>query len=75
MSDVDDLMDLDPLGLSDRDLDAIVAYHRNRRVEPGARASKETKVTTSVDLSALIQRMVGKPEPPKAAPKTGLRRV
>ena len=33
MSDLDLLMDLDPLSLSDADIDAIVAYHRNIRAK------------------------------------------
>lgn len=77
MSDIDDLMDADPLGLSDRDLDAIIAYHRNRRAAedaPKGRAKAKADPETKAALSSLVQSMVKKPEP-TAKPSGGLRRV
>lgn len=73
-TDLDALMDLDPLSLSDRDIDAIIAYHRNNRAREGADGKmakpKGTATKAKLDLADLIK---GIAEP---APKVGgIRRV
>lgn len=69
-NDLDLLMDADPLGLSDQDIDKIIAYHRQQRANREAggakRASKDTG--PKLDIAALLGGMV-KAEP-KAAPLT-----
>lgn len=58
MSDLNDLMDKDPLSMTSADIDAIIAYHRKRRATLAAggkapRAKKETGPTVSIDLKKL----------------------
>lgn len=85
MSELDELMDLDPLELakSPEQLDKIIAYHRQRRQEriegKGKRAKKDTGEATA-GLKDLLANMVKKNSAPKpaapAAPKPGsFRRV
>ena len=76
-NEIDELMDRDPLELSDRDLDGIIAYHRMRRAERAkGKSAKPTKESgPKVDLSAVLKRISGdkpKTTPPKT---TVLRRV
>lgn len=80
MSDIDDLMDKDPLGLSNRDLEAIIAYHRNRRASEDAPRGRAKKASpeAKAQLSALVSGMVktdstSNPNPAPAG--KGLRRV
>lgn len=82
MTDLDELMSSDPLSLSEQDLNAIIAYHRNNRAKEGTKAPK---AKTTVDLSALVKalaikgveeverKMVEKGEKPPLG--SGLRRV
>jgi len=65
MSDVDLLMDLDPLSLSDADIDAIVAYHRNIRAKKAA-GEKPTK--TKVDVSSAVSSILNKIKPAETKP-------
>jgi len=67
MSDLDELMSLDPLGLTNADIDAIIAYHRKSK-EAGPKPRKETGPTMKVDLTLLGL----KPSAP-AAPKINRR--
>lgn len=56
MSDLDELMDRDPLELSSQDLDAIIAYQRKHRanLEGGkGKAKKEQGPGLKLDLAAL----------------------
>lgn len=55
MSDIDDLMNLDPLSLSAQDIDTIIAYQRKHRanVEGGSKAKRETGPKVKLDLAAL----------------------
>ena len=57
-NEIDDLMDLDPLLLSEQNLDAIIAYQRKYRanLETGGPKLKrgQTKAAAKIDLSALI---------------------
>ena len=59
MNEIDDLMDLDPLSLTKPQLDAIIAYQRQRRAEReaggGKRARKETG--PKVSLTGLLENM------------------
>lgn len=57
-NDIDLLMSLDPLQLSEQDLKAIIAYHRNQRAlresgARGSRAKKDTGPTAKIDLADL----------------------
>lgn len=65
MSDVDLLMDLDPLSLSDADIDAIVAYHRNIRAKKAA-GEKPTK--PKVDVSSAVSSILNKIKPAETKP-------
>lgn len=82
-TEIDMLMDLDPLEMTSKDIDAIIAYHRNNRaresvdgkmVKPKGPATK-----VSVNLGDLIKGMTAKAGGEAApAPKPaggGLRRV
>lgn len=79
MSEIDDLMELDPLNLTKQDLDAIIAHHRNTRAreEPTTGRLRKPAPKGKVDLTALVKGMVGAkaPEAPKPAPGGGLRRL
>mgnify|MGYP001282473290 CR=1 FL=1 len=70
MSDVDLLMDLDPLSLADADIDAIVAYHRNIRAKKAA-GEKPTK--PKVDVSSAVSSILNKIKP--AAETKPVRRI
>lgn len=52
MSDINDLMDRDPLELSEQDIDAIIAYQRKMRglAESGKRPKKEAGPTKKLSL-------------------------
>lgn len=57
-SEIDTLMDLDPLELSAKNIDEIIAYHRQRRAEReagGGRAKKDTGPKLS--LGNLVKEM------------------
>ena len=70
MSDVDLLMDLDPLSLSDADIDAIVAYHRNIRAK---KAAGEKPAKPKVDVSSAVSSILNKIKP--AAETKPVRRI
>ena len=55
MSDLDELMDRDPLELSAQDIDSIIAYQRKHRaqVAGGKRAKKDDGPGVSIDLAKL----------------------
>lgn len=90
-TDLEILMDLDPLKLSTkpgtegcRNLDAIIAWHRNNRAaseEAKAKGKRAPSAKGKLDIMSLIQGMKPKEEAaPKALgsvspPKTGLRRL
>lgn len=57
-NDIDLLMSLDPLEYTDKDIDIIIAYHRNQRAMResgvrGAKAKKDTGPKTTIDLEKL----------------------
>ena len=54
-NEIDTLMDLDPMQMSDKDLDAIIQYHRNNRAnsEAGIKPKKESGPKQSLDLAKL----------------------
>jgi len=71
-NDIDILMDLDPLELSKIDgaLDAIIAYHRNRRanlIEAPSKPKRGAAMTEAKPKINLEELMNSKP---KAAPTT-----
>lgn len=56
-NEIDDLMDLDPVGLSDQDLDKIIATHRKWRkdFESGIKPKKQTGEKQKIDIASLVQ--------------------
>jgi hypothetical protein len=63
-NDIDLLMSLDPLEYTSKDIDVIIAYHRNQRAmrESGARGAKPKKdkgPTQALDLTKLGLKPVG----------------
>jgi len=66
-TDLDTLMDLDPLELTKENIDSVIAIYRQRRAEreasPGKRAAKETG--PKLKLEGLLDGMLKK-APPKA---------
>lgn len=60
-TDIDTLMAQDPLGLSNQDLDRIIAYQRKLRVqrEAGVRTKKPSEhALTKLDVSALLAKPI-----------------
>lgn len=55
MSDLDELMDRDPLELSSQDIDQIISYQRKHRanVAGGKKAKKDDGPGVTLDLKAL----------------------
>lgn len=55
MSDIDDLMSEDPLKLSDRDIDEIIAYQRQARAnrEAGIKTKKPEGPKVRITLESL----------------------
>lgn len=54
-NEIDDLMDLDPLLLSDQNIDTIIAYQRKQRamVESGVKPKRPTGPKVTLDLAKL----------------------
>lgn len=76
MSEIDDLMDLDPLDLSEQQLEAIIAVHRNARANftDGIKTKVKAAPTgAKLDLGALG--LVKKPDTPKPPSSGGMRRI
>ena len=73
-SELDTLMDLDPLELTAKDLDKVVAYHRESRakresgVKPSREAGPKLKISSDI-LDGLLK------DKPKAAEPTLKRRI
>lgn len=77
---IDRVMRLDPLHMSDQDLDTIIAYYRKARAlfDSGVKPKKGLNAAgEKIDLSASLAKLIGKPvEAPKPAPTTGgIRRI
>lgn len=73
-NELDELMSLDPLEMSSRDIDAIIAYHRKARAnaEAGIKPVKESGPKVSL-TGSFLDRII-----PAKAPtvgKPGLRRI
>lgn len=56
MSTIDELMDKDPLELSSKDIDEIIAYERKQRglVEAGVKPKKAEGEKKDLDINALL---------------------
>lgn len=67
LNDIDTLMAQDPLGLSNQDLDRIIAYQRKMRVqrEQGVKTKKVAdKAPTKLDITSLLEKpIVSAPKP------------
>lgn len=81
-NEIDALMDLDPLDMSTKDIDAIIAYHRNNRARENAAGKMEKPKAPKgqgpkLNLADLLQGMAKKDEAeaPKPTSGRGLRRV
>jgi len=76
---IDRVMRLDPLHMSDQDLDVIIAYYRKARAlfETGAKPKRGANAAgEKVDLTNVIAALTGKPkEEPKPKPSLGIRRI
>lgn len=55
VNDIDLLMSIDPLELSQQDISAIIIYHRNQRAlrEKGIKPKKDKGPTSTIDLVSL----------------------
>lgn len=71
MSDLDDLMSLDPLSLSDQDIDKIIERQRKHRglVEKGVKVKKDKGPEITGALEGLMVKMTGSfaPSGPKVS--------
>ena len=78
-STIDRVMRLDPLHMSNQDLDVIIAYYRKARAlfETGAKPKRGANAAgEKVDLTNVIAALTGKPkEEPKPKPSLGIRRI
>lgn len=76
---IDRVMRLDPLHMSDKDLDVIIAYYRKARAlfETGVKPKRGANAAgEKVDLSGVIANLTGKkPEAPKPPTSSGIRRI
>lgn len=78
---IDRVMRLDPLHMSDKDLDVIIAYYRKARAnfETGAKPKRGVNAAgEKVDLSSVMAALTGKKPEATPAPKpstSGLRRI
>lgn len=78
-NELDRVMDLDPLSLSEQDLEKIVAYERKMQgdFEAGIKPKKSGSEKGPIDLAALGL-LKAKPKPPSAndeQPSLGLKRL
>lgn len=67
-NELDALMDLDPLELTNENLDAIIAFHRKKRAEretggPRTRTKAVKDSGAGSALGALVKEMVGAQKP------------
>lgn len=80
-STIDRVMRLDPLHMSDQDLNVIIAYYRKARAlfETGAKPKRGANAAgEKVDLSNVIAALTGKPKAEPTPPKpgsSGIRRI
>lgn len=76
---IDRVMRLDPLHMTDQDLDVIIGYYRKARAlfETGQKPKRGVNAAgEKVDLSQVIANLTGKPKEEKPKPSTsGLRRI
>lgn len=73
-SELDELMQRDPLDLSSQDIDSIIAYQRAARArrEAGGRTRKAGAETTSgIDLVSLVKGTGPTPKPTITPPAAG----
>lgn len=78
-TDLDELMSLDPLGLTKADLDSIISYHRANRAKEGAdgkmprgKRALPSAEKPKMDLGTLLQGMTKKDGPaPAPKPQSG----
>jgi len=77
-STIDRVMRLDPLHMSDQDLDVIIAYYRKARAnfETGAKPKRGVNAAgEKVDLSSVMAALTGKPKEEAPKPSSGIRRI
>lgn len=79
-SELDILMDLDPVNLTKEDLATVVAYHRKKRAERSSGTGKKAeKEVGSVSLDSIVKSINTKlateqPTSPKPASTSGFKR-
>ena len=71
-NEIDLLMDLDPMSMSDANIDDIIAYHRNNRAnaEAGIKPKKASGPKQTLDLAKLGLVKKAEPAPPTARRRT-----
>lgn len=77
-TEIDLLMDLDPLEMSSKDIDAIIAYHRNNRAKENASGRMEKPKAAAgpkLDLMSLLTPKKADGEAPPKPQGGGIRRV
>jgi hypothetical protein len=62
-NELDELMDRDPLSLSDADLDAIIDFHRKQRSRRASGEKPAKPVSATVDISHIINKKVAESTP------------
>lgn len=62
-SDLDELMDRDPLDLSDSDLDKIIDFHRKQRSRRASGEKPAKPSAPTVDISHIINKKVAESTP------------
>jgi hypothetical protein len=67
LNSIDALMSLDPLDLSDKDIEAIIAYQRKARanLEAGIKPRRGTSERAKIDLDSVITSLTGGVPKPK----------
>ena len=65
---LDALMDLDPLGLTTKNIDSIIAYHRKARSNAAQGIKAKREKGPGVDISGLMLKLT---QGESAAPKSG----
>lgn len=61
-NELDELMDLDPLELSAKDLDSIIAYHRQKRADRADGIKPKRESGPKVGLGDLVKGMIKEPK-------------
>ena len=64
-NEIDELMDMDPMDMSEGHLDAIIAYHRNNRAQLASGGKPKKETGPKKELASVLKNILG---PAKATP-------